>query len=950
MRYAWNLLLFIWAAATIRLSSGACPVPTIGLLINDNWDIDTKLWSSELLSGTILDEMSFDIGEDGYDHMDAFRPEIERPDGATYELFFYPGPRFHDYVDLLPRNKSTLVTFRYNCDGADRTSQVIAQWDDINTRAPEFVPMDPSKLTYSINTNWDKRIPLDWEEPIKISDKDHDFANAQSLTFTSNPDILRFDPTHLYQEGDPIPAEYLTDVKVFVKDEYTLKVGDTTVQVTVSDGTHPASSPITITLRVSWSPDTKPVFTDTKYHHKMPIWPIADDPYVLDQPIEVSIPGDDTAEFDYTFSPVDYIRFEDPDNPRSIIFTSNGSPDDGNFVTVDITATKRGTELRSTVPLIIEFPAMPKPKFTSNEFPRNVGWNEEGVPQPITIDAATELNPLGEVSTFSIGSVYPPELSGNIVIEDRGDNAIYLTLTGITEEMEIKNRVAFVQVDPTTQPTETTTACPTEVTTSCPICECSTTPAEGTTPCEPTTCPTEETCPTCPPPTTCPVTEDPGTTCPTTSETCPTCPPPTTCPVTEDPGTTCPTTSETCPPPITCPTTVETCPTCPPPTTCPVTEEPGTTCPTTSETCPTCPPPTTCPVTEEPGTTCPSTSETCPPPITCPTTCPPPTTCPVTEDPGFTSTSETCPPPVTCPTTCPTTSETCPPPITCPTTCPTTSETCPPPITCPTSGTCPTCPPPTTCPVTEEPGTTCPSTSEPCPTCPSPTTCPVTTCPPTAPPTTPCPLECPTTTQCPERTTTNLDCPNCPDCEADSNTGLVAGIIVVSVLFAISLGGAGFLFWKLKNVATSSFPASFGGDPAPPKPRHSFAQPGSMRGGGDNILAEDEGWVNPAFSADPVSPNATADTLEQVLTHPAPSTSAAAFSPQPVTPYMTAPLVSDPPMKSSLAKPKEIAPDYEEGFGRSSENPDAAPKPKSGGVKIADEVEIINQDGESERL
>ncbi|XP_021952342.1 mucin-2 isoform X3 [Folsomia candida] len=825
MRYAWNLLLFIWAAATIRLSSGACPVPTIGLLINDNWDIDTKLWSSELLSGTILDEMSFDIGEDGYDHMDAFRPEIERPDGATYELFFYPGPRFHDYVDLLPRNKSTLVTFRYNCDGADRTSQVIAQWDDINTRAPEFVPMDPSKLTYSINTNWDKRIPLDWEEPIKISDKDHDFANAQSLTFTSNPDILRFDPTHLYQEGDPIPAEYLTDVKVFVKDEYTLKVGDTTVQVTVSDGTHPASSPITITLRVSWSPDTKPVFTDTKYHHKMPIWPIADDPYVLDQPIEVSIPGDDTAEFDYTFSPVDYIRFEDPDNPRSIIFTSNGSPDDGNFVTVDITATKRGTELRSTVPLIIEFPAMPKPKFTSNEFPRNVGWNEEGVPQPITIDAATELNPLGEVSTFSIGSVYPPELSGNIVIEDRGDNAIYLTLTGITEEMEIKNRVAFVQVvaqlgedqfertaavtvalyfpekeDPTTQPTETTTACPTEVTTSCPICECSTTPAEGTTPCEPTTCPTEETCPTCPPPTTCPVTEDPGTTCPTTSETCPTCPPPTTCPVTEDPGT------------------------------------------------------------------------------------------------------------------------------------------------------CPTCPPPTTCPVTEEPGTTCPSTSEPCPTCPSPTTCPVTTCPPTAPPTTPCPLECPTTTQCPERTTTNLDCPNCPDCEADSNTGLVAGIIVVSVLFAISLGGAGFLFWKLKNVATSSFPASFGGDPAPPKPRHSFAQPGSMRGGGDNILAEDEGWVNPAFSADPVSPNATADTLEQVLTHPAPSTSAAAFSPQPVTPYMTAPLVSDPPMKSSLAKPKEIAPDYEEGFGRSSENPDAAPKPKSGGVKIADEVEIINQDGESERL
>ncbi|XP_021952343.1 mucin-2 isoform X4 [Folsomia candida] len=799
MRYAWNLLLFIWAAATIRLSSGACPVPTIGLLINDNWDIDTKLWSSELLSGTILDEMSFDIGEDGYDHMDAFRPEIERPDGATYELFFYPGPRFHDYVDLLPRNKSTLVTFRYNCDGADRTSQVIAQWDDINTRAPEFVPMDPSKLTYSINTNWDKRIPLDWEEPIKISDKDHDFANAQSLTFTSNPDILRFDPTHLYQEGDPIPAEYLTDVKVFVKDEYTLKVGDTTVQVTVSDGTHPASSPITITLRVSWSPDTKPVFTDTKYHHKMPIWPIADDPYVLDQPIEVSIPGDDTAEFDYTFSPVDYIRFEDPDNPRSIIFTSNGSPDDGNFVTVDITATKRGTELRSTVPLIIEFPAMPKPKFTSNEFPRNVGWNEEGVPQPITIDAATELNPLGEVSTFSIGSVYPPELSGNIVIEDRGDNAIYLTLTGITEEMEIKNRVAFVQVvaqlgedqfertaavtvalyfpekeDPTTQPTETTTACPTEVTTSCPICECSTTPAEGTTPCEPTTCPTEETCPTCPPPTTCPVTEDPGT--------------------------------------------------------------------------------------------------------------------------------------------------------------------------------CPTCPPPTTCPVTEEPGTTCPSTSEPCPTCPSPTTCPVTTCPPTAPPTTPCPLECPTTTQCPERTTTNLDCPNCPDCEADSNTGLVAGIIVVSVLFAISLGGAGFLFWKLKNVATSSFPASFGGDPAPPKPRHSFAQPGSMRGGGDNILAEDEGWVNPAFSADPVSPNATADTLEQVLTHPAPSTSAAAFSPQPVTPYMTAPLVSDPPMKSSLAKPKEIAPDYEEGFGRSSENPDAAPKPKSGGVKIADEVEIINQDGESERL
>lgn len=65
---------------------------------------------------------------------------------------------------------------------------------------------------------------------------------------------------------------------------------------------------------------------------------------------------------------------------------------------------------------------------------------------------------------------------------------------------------------------------------------------------------------------------------------------------------------------------------------------------------------------------------------------------------------------------------------------------------------------------------------------------------------------------------------------------------------------------------------------------------------------------------------------------------------------MTAPLVSDPPMKSSLAKPKEIAPDYEEGFGRSSENPDAAPKPKSGGVKIADEVEIINQDGESERL
>lgn len=54
-------------------------------------------------------------------------------------------------------------------------------------------------------------------------------------------------------------------------------------------------------------------------------------------------------------------------------------------------------------------------------------------------------------------------------------------------------------------------------------------------------------------------------------------------------------------------------------------------------------------------------------------------------------------------------------------------------------------------------------------------------------------------------------------------------------------------------------------------------------------------------------------------------------------------------MKSSLAKPKEIAPDYEEGLGKTSS--EATPKPKTGGVKIADEVEIINKnDLEDERL
>jgi hypothetical protein len=69
-----------------------------------------------------------------------------------------------------------------------------------------------------------------------------------------------------------------------------------------------------------------------------------------------------------------------------------------------------------------------------------------------------------------------------------------------------------------------------------------------------------------------------------------------------------------------------------------------------------------------------------------------------------------------------------------------------------------------------------------------------------------------------------------------------------------------------------------------------------------------------------------------------PSTSAAATSSAP-SPYASAPIVdSSTPIKSSLAKPKEIPPDYEEG---SKAFPPDSSKPKSTGVKIAPDVEYI---------
>lgn len=100
-----------------------------------------------------------------------------------------------------------------------------------------------------------------------------------------------------------------------------------------------------------------------------------------------------------------------------------------------------------------------------------------------------------------------------------------------------------------------------------------------------------------------------------------------------------------------------------------------------------------------------------------------------------------------------------------------------------------------------------------------------------------------------------------------SNTGLLAGIGVVSAIAVGGLGAAAYLFWKLKNVSKfPTFTDSHSSKP-PTNARLSFAQPNSMRGvSSDNFGGNSggSGVANPAFS------NSTEPPFEafDVITHP----------------------------------------------------------------------------------
>lgn len=288
------------------------------------------------------------------------------PTDGSFTLIFAPGDKFPDYVDLLPpRSNQTDARFFYICDGDVKQTTILATWVDKNTRAPEFVVRPETRLNFTIYPNWDKTLPLtnNEEELVQISDKDHDFVNARPIILSpSRGDVFSFVMSPLYREGDPVPLEYLTNLRIFIKDDYELVPGTSLdVEITVSDGINmPSTSSIIVTLQVQAipCPSGKLQFSRSYYYHKFTSWPRQNTYFEPNPPISSSIVGGE-GEILYFLRSTD-VQFTDFEgiDPRMVIYTRDVSPDEGKQLLVVEVMAKVGDDcgMNATVGLILEYP------------------------------------------------------------------------------------------------------------------------------------------------------------------------------------------------------------------------------------------------------------------------------------------------------------------------------------------------------------------------------------------------------------------------------------------------------------------------------------------------------------------------------------------------------------------------------------------------------------------
>lgn len=413
--------------------------------------------TSPEITATTLDATRFAIGENGYDHADAFLVEIDRSGAeGTFKIIFKPGPRFRDYADISPpRTKGIDAQLNYTCNGVESAVSVLGFWTDINTRGPEFLGTPPSP--FSITTNWDKNVPLNWGTMIEISDQDHDFVNAPLPTLsTSRDDVVRVVATPRFEDNGTIPPQYLWDVQIFIQEGYQLIEEQLDIEITASDGVNNPPSQLPITLNVAPANTSPPRFTRSSYHHKLTDWPKPDVPFSPDEPIGADDPDGTNFPISYRLDSSD-VEFLSEDDPTEIKFLKEILPTDPrHLIIVDIIATivKEGISLESKSSLILELPALSSPIFTTDEeftVPK-VAWNvEPGVVADISVQnvVTNVLSPF--TPTFKINSVYPARLFDKFEVVTTDDNSLHITYQDImvdAAELLLNNVVTLtIQAD-----------------------------------------------------------------------------------------------------------------------------------------------------------------------------------------------------------------------------------------------------------------------------------------------------------------------------------------------------------------------------------------------------------------------------------------------------------------------------------------------------------------------
>jgi hypothetical protein len=148
------------------------------------------------------------------------------------------GPKFGDFLDIdrPPTSDSSIRTsLTFTCGQQSQQIPMIIRMTDVNTRPPVFT--SPGFTPISIPTNWDKNIPLNWNNPLILSDHDYDVNNANNV-LSIEPSWLELTETKLWNDSIvPWPTAFQTSVQIKIKGDATPPAEVVSCMITATDGT-----------------------------------------------------------------------------------------------------------------------------------------------------------------------------------------------------------------------------------------------------------------------------------------------------------------------------------------------------------------------------------------------------------------------------------------------------------------------------------------------------------------------------------------------------------------------------------------------------------------------------------------------------------------------------------------------------------------------------------------